>query len=365
MLAVNTPAFAATSAPPAPQAFSSAQERFSRSALPVGRFAPSPTGALHLGNAWAFLLAWLAARIEGGRVLLRQEDLDPQRSRRSFMEDIERDLRWLGLDWDEGPDVGGPRAPYVQSACGEYYAAALESLAARGLVYPCFCTRKELRLMAGAPHGAADGLGDAGAAYPGTCRHLSVKEREARLAAGRHASLRLLCPDGEDGRMNFFDLARGPQSFTLTECGGDFALRRSDGVWAYQLAVTVDDWRMGVTQVVRGEDILASTPRQLLLYRLLGYAPPRFAHIPLLYDARGERLAKRHASLSLAALREQGCRPEALTAWLAEKAGLKGMGGVTPRGMVERLRAENLSFPWRLLPKDRVLTPDGIAALWR
>lgn len=336
------------------------------SAAPVGRLAPSPTGALHLGNAWAFLLAWLAARTEGGRVLLRQEDIDPQRCRRVWMEGIERDLAWLGLDWDEGPDKGGPAAPYVQSKCGEFYAAALEALDKRGLVYPCFCTRRELRVMAGAPHGAADGLGDAGAAYPGTCRRLTANERAARLSAGRHAALRLLCPDGEAGRTKFTDLVLGPQSFTLTECGGDFALRRSDGVWAYQLAVAVDDMRMGVTQVVRGEDILLSTPRQLLLYRLFGQGPPQFAHVPLLHDARGERLAKRHASLSLAALREQGCRPEAVVAWLIRTAGLEGFGqAVTPRIIASRLRAEGTAFPWRRLPKERLIVPDGVEADWR
>ncbi len=348
MSAVNESAFAT---PPMP---------------PVGRLAPSPTGALHLGNAWAFLLAWLAARTEGGRLILRQEDIDPQRSRPAWREGVEYDLRWLGLDWDEGPDVGGPNEPYEQSARGEKYAAALERLDARGLVYPCFCTRKELRLMAGAPHGAADGLGDVGAAYPGTCRRLSAQERAARLAIGCRASLRILCPEGEGGRMEFLDLVRGPQSFTLTKCGGDFALRRSDGVWAYQLAVTVDDGLMGVTQVVRGEDILFSTPRQLFLYGLLGYTPPRFAHIPLLYDARGERLAKRHASLSLAALRDQGCRPEAIVAYLAERAGIKGIGKVaTPKAIAERLRAEHRSYPWHLLPGERVLVPNNITALLR
>ena len=336
------------------------------SAPPVGRLAPSPTGALHLGNAWSFLLAWLAARVEGGRIVLRQEDIDPQRARPSWMEGIERDLRWLGLDWDEGPDVGGPHAPYVQSACNGFYEEALRRLEGRDLVYPCFCTRKELRLLAGAPHGAADGLGDAGAAYPGTCRRLSEEERTARLAAGRHAALRLLCPDGEEGRESFTDLVLGPQSFTLTDCGGDFALRRSDGVWAYQLAVVVDDIRMGVTQIVRGEDILLSTPRQLLLYRLFGQEPPRFAHVPLLHDAQGERLAKRHASLSLARMREEGCRPEALVAWLARTAGLEGCGPcVTPRDLAARLRAEGTAFPWSRLPRERILVPDGVDKDWR
>ncbi len=339
-------------------------QKESGTVVPFGRLAPSPTGALHLGNAWSFLLAWLAVRVEGGRIALRQENIDPRRSRQSWMEDIEHDLRWLGLDWDEGPDVGGPHAPYVQSECGKAYESALHKLEKLGLVYPCFCTRRELRLLAGAPHGAADGLGDAGAAYPGTCRHLSKEERNAHVAAGRCAALRLRCPDGEDGRESFTDLVLGPQSFTLAECGGDFALRRSDGVWAYQLAVVVDDMRMGVTQIVRGDDILLSSPRQILLYRLFRQEPPTFAHVPLLHDAQGERLAKRHKSLSLAQLRENGCRPEKIVGWLARTAGLQGTGSATPSDLAARLRAEGKEFPWSTLPRGHILVPDGIEKSW-
>lgn len=356
---------------------------------PVGRLAPSPTGLLHLGNAWSFLLAWLGVRSHPsgkGRLILRQEDIDPARSRQEWMDGIERDLLWLGLDWDEGPngsttapDAGkhaptvlmsehsnptsgcpcegdssgpaspSPHGPYQQSLCGKRYEAALASLSARGLVYPCYCTRKELRELAGAPHGAHDGLGDAGAAYPGTCRHLSADQRAEREVQGRRASLRLRCPDGEDGRETFRDLVLGPQSFTLTECGGDFALRRSDGVWAYQLAVVADDIAMGVTQIVRGEDILLSTPRQLLLWRLLGGTAPAFAHIPLLHDSEGERLAKRHKSLSLAQLRESGAQPEAVVGWLASLAGLNPSARpLRPRALAERLRSEG-GMPWQNL----------------
>jgi len=334
---------------------------------PTGRLAPSPTGLLHLGNAWSFLLAWLAARSEGGRILLRQEDIDPARSRQEWMEAIEDDLHWLGLDWDEGPDCSGRNAPYRQSLCDQFYHSALLQLEHRGLVYPCFCTRKELRLMAGAPHGAADGLGDAGAAYPGTCRHLSETERAERLAQGRHASLRLLCPDGESGREHFVDRVLGPQSFTLSDCGGDFALRRSDGVWAYQLAVVTDDIRMGVTQIVRGEDILMSTPRQIRLYRLLGGTIPEFAHIPLLHDALGERLAKRHKSLSLTELRSRGCRPEAIVGWLAHLAGLtENDTALSPAALAERLRCAGTGFPWeKLKDRGRILVPDGVDKDWR
>lgn len=328
----------------------------------TGRFAPSPTGLLHLGNAWSFLLAWLAARAEGGRIILRHEDIDPARSRQTWMEAIERDLLWLGLDWDEGPHREGPHAPYLQSRCSAFYEQALDTLKARGLVYPCYCTRKELRLLAGAPHGAADGLGDAGAAYPGTCRHLTEAERARKEAEGRRAALRLLCPD--DGEERFSDLVLGPQAISLHSCGGDFALRRSDGVWAYQLAVVVDDMRMGVTQVVRGEDILLSTPRQLLLYRLLGGTPPAFAHIPLLHDEQGERLAKRHQSLSLAALREAGCRPQAIVGCLARLAGLQEHDRpVSPALLADRLQREG-AFPWHRLPEGRIIVPHGVEQGW-
>lgn len=323
----------------------------------TGRFAPSPTGLLHLGNAWSFLLAWLAAKAEGGRVILRHEDIDPARSRQVWMDAIERDLLWLGLTWDEGPETG-PHAPYRQSLCSPLYEKALEELKAQGRIYPCYCTRKELRMLAGAPHGAADGLGDAGAAYPGTCRHLSAEERAKKEAEGRRPALRLLCPD--DAEETFHDLVLGPQRITLQSCGGDFALRRSDGVWAYQLAVVVDDMRMGVTQVVRGEDILLSTPRQLLLYRLLGGTPPDFAHIPLLHDREGERLAKRHQSLSLAALRDRGYRPEEIVGFLARLAGLQENGApITAAALTERLRSEG-AFPWHRLPKGHLTVPDEL-----
>ena len=274
------------------------------------RFAPSPTGYMHLGNAWAFLLAWLAVRSAGGALVLRMEDIDPQRSRPEYARALVEDLRWLGLDWDEGPAVDGaipdegdmaeqgPCGPYFQSARAALYDATLDAMDRAGLVYPCYCTRKELRQLAGAPH-----VDDAGAPYPGTCRHLSPEERRQREARGRRACLRLRCPEG---RFHFQDGLLGEQSFTLEDCGGDFALRRSDGVVAYQLAVALDDALMGITQVMRGRDILTSTPRQLALLRLWGFEPPAYAHIPLLLDGQGERLAKRHQSLGVRELRRQG-----------------------------------------------------------
>ena len=220
----------------------------------TGRFAPSPSGRMHLGNVFYALLAWLSVRSRGGRMLLRIEDLDPDRCRPEYAETLKRDLDWLGLDWD------AEQTP--QSRRTEAYRAEFDKLAALGLVYPCYCTRKELRQLAGAPH-----VDDVGAPYPGTCRHLGQEERRLREAQGRRACLRLRCPEG---CFHFRDGLLGEQSFTLEDCGGDFALRRSDGVVAYQLAVALDDALMGITQVVRGRDILTSTPRQLALLRLTG-----------------------------------------------------------------------------------------------
>lgn len=274
----------------------------------VGRLAPSPTGLMHLGNAWAFWLAWLDVRSRGGRLILRMEDIDPARSRDEYAQSIRRDLLWLGLDWDE-------ESP-PQSGRGPAYEEALNRLTAKGLIYPCFCTRKELKSLAGAPQ-----AGDDGPPYPGFCRGLSPEERAAKAAAGRSAALRLICPP--ERLWSFNDRLLGPQSFSLAQCGGDFPLRRSDGVFAYQLAAVVDDLAGGVTTIVRGGDILASTPRQLYLIELLGGRAPEYAHLPLILDHEGQRLAKRHQSLSLAGLREAGTPPNEVLGYLAELGGLR------------------------------------------
>jgi glutamyl-tRNA synthetase len=321
-----------------------------------GRLAPSPTGRMHLGNAWAFLLAWLAARSAdgggGGQVVLRLEDIDPERSRPEFAKELLRDLRWLGLDWDEGPDAPGSGGPYEQSARLAAYAAALERLEQAGHVYPCFCTRKELRSLASAPH--APPVGDGSPVYPGTCRNLTLEQRDALLRQGRRPALRLRCADGAE---SFQDLLAGPQTMTLADCGGDFALRRSDGVFAYQLAVVLDDIAMGVTQVVRGDDILTSTPRQLYLYRLLGAATPQYAHLPLVLDADGERLAKRHQSLTLAALRDMGIPAPAIVGYLAWRAGL--LDAPRPAKPGELLSA----FDFARLPRGPVRLPADIVGV--
>ena len=316
-----------------------------------GRLAPSPTGLLHLGNAWSFLWAWTAARVAGGRVLLRMEDIDPARSRKEWEDNIVRDLAWLGLDWDEEPVFQSNRFGLYEKAC--------DHLKAEGLLYPCYCTRKELRELAGAPHGAADGLGDAGAAYPGTCRHLTAEQRAAKEATGRRPAWRLACPENKAGEelagVSFEDAICGAQHMTFRSCGGDFALRRSDGVWAYQLAVAVDDMDMGVTQIVRGEDILCSTPRQLLLYELLaplfGETHMTFAHLPLLHDEEGERLAKRHNSMGLAALRDAGKSAEGIVGFLAHKAGVAEQGeSLSPAEAVERIQKKGgLPQLWKAL----------------
>ena len=307
----------------------------------LGRLAPSPTGLLHLGNAWAFWLAWLDARQAKGRLILRLEDLDPARSRADHADEIRRDLGWLGLDWDE-------EAP-PQSRRGPAYEAALASLAARGLTYPCFCSRRELRSLAGAPQ-----VGDAGAAYAGTCRGLSPERRAALLASGRARAERLACPLARV--WSFRDRAAGPKALTLAECGGDFALRRSDGVFAYQLAVVVDDLDQGVTSVVRGRDLLVSTPRQLYLQELLGGPAPAYAHVPLILDHKGERLAKRHNGLSLSALREAGVRPEDIFGFLARLAGFRDRPGPLAPGDLAS------GFAWDRLPAEDIRLPEGLAA---
>jgi glutamyl-tRNA synthetase len=315
-----------------------------------GRLAPSPTGYAHLGNAWAFLLAWLSVRSRNGRLILRVEDIDPQRSKAEFIGALLEDMRWLGLDWDEGPDVAGPARPYLQSRRGARYEEALARLDEAGVTYPCFCTRGELRNLASAPHAE-----DIGAPYPGTCRQLDGARRTALFGTGRKAAVRLRC-FGEE--VSFVDVLEGEKSMRLADCGGDFALRRSDGVISYQLAVTVDDAAMEITEVVRGRDILHSTPRQIVLQRLLGYATPRYAHIPLLLDDNGERLAKRHQSLTLRGLRQQGADARRVVGLLSRMAGLNPREQpVTPGDLLPR-------FALARLPKhDQRVTGDDVRRL--
>lgn len=278
-----------------------------------GRFAPTPSGPMHLGNVYAALLAWLQARGQGGAFALRIEDIDGPRSKPHWVELIYEDLRWLGLDWDEGPDVGGPYAPYTQSERLEQYEAAFRELAEGGRIYPCYCSRAELMAVSSAPHG----LASEGPVYSGACRSLDAAQRRMREAE-KTPSHRFAVPDEPTV---FFDGVRGRVAFP-PGAGGDFVVKRADGIFGYQLAVVVDDAAMNVTDVLRGADLLDSTPRQLWLYDALGRTPPRFAHVPLLCDASGERLSKRHRSLAVAALREAGLSPEAIVGHIAAWSGL-------------------------------------------
>jgi glutamyl-tRNA synthetase len=280
-----------------------------------GRYAPSPTGAIHLGNARTALLAWLDARARGAAFVMRVEDLDRSRASAEAEARLLDDLRWLGLDWDEGPDRGGPFGPYRQSERAARYDEAIARLVAAGRAFPCACSRADVARAASAPH-AGD---EEGPRYPGTCRGLPAAEVEARAAAqGRAPAMRF---DGRGEAFYFDDELRGA---VATGPGGvdDFVLRRADGASAYQLAVVVDDAAMGVTRVVRGDDLLASTPRQLALYAALALPAPAFAHVPLVLAPGGERLAKRTRPASVADLRARGVAPEAVVGALAASAGL-------------------------------------------
>ncbi len=302
----------------------------------VGRFAPTPSGRLHLGNLFCSLLAWLSARSQGGRVVLRIEDLDRERTRREYALQCERDLSFLGLSWDEGGAAGG--SAYFQGDRGAYYGELLSRLERMGLVYPCFCSRAELH-AASAPH-ASDG----DYVYAGKCRELTA-EAVDRLSRKKRPALRLRVPEEE---VSFTDLHYGLISQDLARDCGDFILRRSDGVFAYQLAVVGDDAAMGVTEVVRGRDLLSSTPRQIYLYRLLGFRPPRFAHTPLLLAPDGRRLSKRDRDVSLEALTEAGFSPEDIVGRLAFLAGL--LDRPQPASAKELIPL----FSWDKVPKDDV-----------
>ena len=272
----------------------------------VGRFAPTPSGRMHLGNLLCAMLAWLSARSQGGQFLLRVEDLDKARSPQKYANQLEADLRFLGFDWDAGGSWGGPHAPYYQSERTAFYQELLDKLQSRGLIYPCFCTRAQLH-AATAPH-ASDGE----PVYDGRCRQ--------HLAA---------------------------------ECG-DIIVRRADGVFAYQLAVVADDAAMGVTQVVRGRDLLLSTPRQLYLFRLLGAPPPSYFHLPLLLTSDGRRLSKRDRDLDLDALRTRGYGAEDIVGRLAYTAGLLSQ----PQAM--SLREVLPLFSWDKIPLDDIRLPEKL-----
>jgi glutamyl/glutaminyl-tRNA synthetase len=277
-----------------------------------GRLAPSPTGYLHLGHARTFWVAQERARVNGGILVLRNDDLDAARFKMEFVDTMLEDLRWFGFEWSEGPDVGGSFAPYNQSERMSFYRAALEKLRAGNFIYPCTCSRKDIQTAARAPHANDDDE----PIYPGTCR----KNSESRMSGGELNSQfiirnskfawRFRVPDGET--ISFVDGNCGERKFVAGNDFGDFIVWRGDDVPAYQLACVVDDAAMAITEVVRGSDLLLSTARQILLYRALGRLPPEFFHCELMLDEKGERLAKRHEVLSLRVLHVRGETPESL-----------------------------------------------------
>ena len=300
----------------------------------TGRFAPTPSGRLHLGNVLCAMLAYLSARSAGGRFLLRIEDVDMPRCPRSLATACIEDLTWLGFRWDE--------PPLFQSERGDIYRQHLDRLRAMGRVYPCFCTRAQLHAT------QAPNLGDHEPVYPGTCARLTPEEIAAREATRRPA-LRLRVPDETVG---FTDGHYGPFAEQLARDCGDYIIRRSDGLWGYQLAVVVDDALSGVTQVVRGRDILFSTPRQIELFRAFGYDVPQFDHIPLLTDSAGRRLAKRDRDLDLTALARRHT-PQEILGMLAFSCGL------LPEQRPATLEALLPLFDWAKVKTEDVRVPEG------
>lgn len=284
-----------------------------------GRFAPSPTGRMHLGNVFSALLSWLSVKSRGGEWLLRIEDIDPGRSRQAYADMLMDDLLWLGLEWDG--------QPVYQSQRSDIYAYYFRKLSEQGLTYPCYCTRADL-LATQAPHES-----DGRVVYKGTCRHLAPRP-------GVAAATRLIVADKV---VSFTDGHYGEHGVNLATQVGDFIIRRKDGAWAYQLAVVVDDALMGITEVVRGRDLLLSSPQQMYVARLLGFASPRFIHLPLLCNQAGQRLSKRDQSLDMEALRRRFTAPE-IIGRLAFLAGLiPECQPVTPHELLG-------SFSWNKVP---------------
>jgi len=280
-----------------------------------GRYAPSPTGELHLGNASTALLAWLSNRAQGGTFVMRVEDLDQNRSRDELADQALSDLEWLGLDWDEGPDCGGSYRPYSQWSRREGYERAFESLKRAGYLYPCFCTRRDIAAAASAPQDPGELR-----RYPGTCRKIPADEAEVRSVRSERHAWRFRV---DEEASPVFDDRVWRRWGEGRKAPGDFVVYRADGVPAYQLAVVVDDAAMAIDEVVRGDDLLSSTPAQLLLYAALGLRAPVFGHVPLLLGTDGARLSKRHRGITLRELREAGHGPQAIVGKLAEVLGLR------------------------------------------
>jgi glutamyl-tRNA synthetase len=304
------------------------------------RFAPSPTGELHLGGAWTALASWVIARRARGTFVLRIEDLDAGRVTASSEESLKADLGWLGLDWDE--------EPVRQSERTHLYEEALASLVRAGLVYPCDCSRAEIAMAVAAPHAGEEVV------YPGACRRADPTRRLKRPPA-----LRIVVPSTTVG---YEDLIAGSVSQTLDRDVGDFVLRRGDGAFAYQLAVVVDDLALQITDVVRGADLVASTPRQIWLARLLGGQPPRYAHVPLVVAPDGARLEKRTFGATVRELREAGLSPEHVVGELAHGLGLSPRPTPFTAAEIVELGAEN---PWGSFPRESWRMPESWRALVR
>lgn len=317
------------------------------SVTPVGRLAPSPTGELHLGHARSFVIAWWHTRSRGGRLVLRLEDLDSARTQPEFVAQTLHDLRWLGLDWDE---------PVLhQSKRVEAIREAAFGLVARGLAYPCVCSRGEILSVVGAPHADSDEP-----RYPGTCRGRWLSVEQAERETGKSAGLRFRVPSAP---VHFHDAVHGACTYDLDDGPGDFLILRRDQTPAYQLAVVVDDAFQGVTEVVRGDDLLSSTPRQLALIRALGFSEPHYAHLPLVLDATGRRLAKREHSLSLRSLRDGGVDPRTLIRWIARGAGLAPLESSVANAS-ELCHSFARTFDSRRLPKTPVVIDDDTILKW-
>lgn len=315
-----------------------------------GRYAPSPTGPIHLGNARTALVAWLACRSPAGTFVYRLEDLDGPRVVEGMASAQMADLRWLGLDWDEGPDVNGPHAPYVQSERFRHYDDALAALERAGRLFPCQVSRRELREIASAPHGTS-GLPP----YPAALRpHHLAPDWYERFSTDPtpDAALRFVVTDET---VTFHDRSQGAQSEDVAATVGDFVLKRRDGVYAYQLAVVVDDLAMEITEVVRGVDLLDSTARQIQLAEALGQEAPAFAHVPLVLNAEGEKVSKRdaEAGLSIDRLRQHGIHPEQVVGYLAYSLGLRPRATPqSPADLIDGFHWSALrSTPWTL-PRD-------------
>jgi glutamyl-tRNA synthetase len=299
-----------------------------------GRLAPSPTGAQHVGNARTYLIAWLAARSRGGQIILRIEDIDSPRIKAGATRLVCDDLHWLGLNWDGDP--------IVQTERMSIYETALQQLQARELVYPCTCTRGDIEAAASAPHADHEGP-----PYPGTCSHRTATDADS--LSGKPFAWRFRVTNSPA----FTDGFRGDVSIDLRQMGGDFVVWKSSRTPAYQLAVVVDDAAQGITEVVRGDDLISSTPRQLLLFRALGLTSPSFTHVPLVVGPDGRRLAKRHGDTRLASLRDAGVAPEALIGLLAWSCGwLAEPRPISACELIPLFQIESIP------PQPFVLTPD-------